>query len=274
MHLGGKGFNQAVAARRLGADVSVIGRVGDDEFGRAFIAALNREDIDARYVTVDADASTGVASIIVEPDGGNAVVQAPRANRRVAPAGIAAASDAFAAANVAMLQLETSDEAAVAFAKAARDTGAKVLLNPAPAAAVPDAMLAFADIIVPNEVEAATLTGTRISTIGDAYAAGDSLCTRGPSTAIITLGANGAVVVAEGLREHIAGMRVVAIDTVGAGDAFCAALAVAVAEGASIIEAARFANAAGAAATTRPGAEPSMPSRATVEALLRDGGGR
>lgn len=272
MHLGGKGFNQAVAARRLGAEVSVIGRVGDDEFGRAFIAALDREAIDARYVTVDADAGTGVASIIVEPDGGNAIVQAPRANRRVAPADIAAAGDAFAGAAVAMLQLETSDGAAIAFAQAARDARATVLLNPAPAASVPDALRALADIIAPNEIEAETLTGTRITTLDEAYAAGEALCARGPRAAIITLGANGAAVVAEGVREHVAGLGVDAIDTVGAGDAFCAGLAIALAEGASIVDAARFANAAGAAATTRAGAEPSMPSRAVVDALVRHGG--
>lgn len=274
MYLGGKGFNQAIASRRLGAEVAVIGRVGDDEFGRQFIAALGREGIDARAVRVDAVAGTGVASIIVEPDGANAILQAPRANRQLSASDIASAGEAFAGADVAMLQLETSMEAAQAFALAARAHAATVLLNPAPASAVPAELLALTDVLVPNEIEAKTLTGIRIETIEDAHAAAGALQARGPRIVVITLGSRGAVSADHDIRTHHEGHPVAAVDTVGAGDAFCAALAVALGEGETLVDAVAFANAAGAAATMRHGAEPSMPTRREVAAVAAKGAQR
>jgi ribokinase len=271
MHLGGKGFNQAVAARRLGADVAVVGRVGDDQFGRRFLEALDREGIDATGVVTDADEGTGVASITVEPDGGNSIVQAPRANRRLDAADVAANAAALAGAGVAMLQLETSMPAAIAFARAARDAGAITLLNPAPAAPVPEALLALTTIIAPNEIEARALTGMGEPGSEGAFAMAGDLLKLGPRGALITLGADGAVACADGLRLHAQRFEVPVVDTVGAGDAFCAALAVRLAEGADLAEALWFANAAGALACTRAGAEPSMPTRSQVDALVTRG---
>ncbi|MBI5284798.1 MAG: ribokinase [Chloroflexi bacterium] len=270
MHLGGKGFNQAVAARRLGADVAITGRVGDDEFGRAFLAALDRDGLDRCAVVTDPTAGTGVASIVVEPDGANTILQDPRANRGLTAADVAAPA-LFDAAAVAMLQLETSMSAAIELARRARAAGATTLLNPAPAAAVPEALLALTDILVPNEIEARTLTGAADHGIDAAFGMAAALLQRGPRAVVLTLGEHGAVLADATQRIHVPRFDVHAVDTVGAGDAFCAALAVRIAEGAPLADAVRFANAAGAVATTRPGAEPSMPHRHEVESLLSRG---
>jgi ribokinase len=271
MFLGGKGFNQAIAARRLGAEVVVTGRVGDDEFGRRFLDALDREGIDRRAVVVDASDGTGVASITVEPDGTNTILQAPRANRHVSQKDIERAAGALASADVAMLQLETSDRAAAAFARAMRSAGARTLLNPAPAAPAAADLLALTDIIVPNQLEAEALAGVRINSVDDAFAAADAIRALGPSAAVITLGERGAIGRSADKRVHESRRDVPVVDTTGAGDAFCAALAVRFAEGAGLRDAVRFANAAGALACTKHGAQPSMPARHDVEALLRKG---
>lgn len=269
MHLGGKGFNQAVAARRLGADVAVVGRVGDDEFGRRFLAALDAEGIDRRAVVVDPNAGTGVAAIIVDADGENAILQAPRTNRRLTAEDVEQLP--LPAAGVAMLQLETSMPAAIAFARRARADGLTTLLNPAPAAAVPEELLALADVVAPNLIEARTITGIDGAGIDTAFAMAELLLRRGPQTTVVTLGGDGAVVIDSATRLHLPGFDVPVVDTVGAGDAFCAAFAVALAEGRPTADAAAFACAAGALATTRHGAEPSLPYRRDVESLVARG---
>ena len=274
MHLGGKGFNQAVAARRLGAEVVVVGRVGNDAFGRQFLAALDGEGIDRRAVVVDADEGTGVASIVVEPDGGNSILQAPQANRHLTSDDIAHAGEAMRCADMAMLQLETAMAPASAFAQAMRESGATMMLNPAPAMPVPAELLALCDIIVPNEIEARALTAGRHAASATAIEMAHDLVGLGPTRAVITLGDEGAVALADGRVHRTPPFQVQVVDTVGAGDAFCAALAVRLAEGAPIEVALRYASAAGALACTAIGAEPSMPRRADVEALLVRGEGR
>jgi ribokinase len=270
MHLGGKGFNQAVAARRLGADVAICGRVGDDEFGRRFLAALDGFRIERRAVVVDATTGTGVASIIVDADGENAILQAPRANRALGPADVAVET-LFEGAAVAMLQLETSMPAALEFARRARAAGAMTLLNPAPAAPVPPELLELTDVVVPNLIEARALTAIDGEGIDGAFTMAEALRRTGPRWAVVTLGGRGAVLADDGGTAYTPAFRVPVVDTVGAGDAFCAALAVRIAEGASVAEAMPFACAAGALAATRPGAEPSLPSRHDVESLLAKG---
>jgi ribokinase len=158
--------------------------------------------------------------------------------------------------------------AAIDFARRARAANAIVVLNPAPIAPAPDELLALVDVIVPNASEAELLTGNTIASMDDAFAAAEALRARGPHTAVVTVGDRGAVAVSHDLRERVAPFAVDCIDTVGAGDAFCGALAVRLGEGAPLAEALRFAASAGALATTRAGAEPSMPSRSAVEALL------
>jgi ribokinase len=173
----------------------------------------------------------------------------------------------FDGAAVAMLQLETSMPAAVEFARQARAAGCRTLLNPAPAAPVPDELLALTDVLVPNELEARTLTGIEGSGIDAAFTMAQALRGRGPETVVITLGERGAVAVDAATHVHVPAFDVPAVDTVGAGDAFCAALAVRLGEGAELAAAVRFACAAGAVASTRAGAEPSMPRRGEIEAL-------
>jgi ribokinase len=271
MFLGGKGFNQAIAARRLGAEVVVAGRVGDDEFGRLFLDALDREGIDRRAVVVDAAAGTGVASIIVEPDGRNTILQAPRANRNVSVEDIQDAAEMLTEASIGMLQLETTTQGAIAFARAMRAAGRRTLLNPAPAAPVDRELLPLIDIIVPNQIEAEALTGKNVHTLEEAFEATHALRNLGPSAAVITLSERGVAGLSAGMQMHEPPFEVEVVDTVGAGDAFCAALAVRLAEDAEFADAVRFANAAGALACTKRGAEPSMPRRDEVQALIAKG---
>ncbi len=271
MYLGGKGFNQAIAARRLGADVSVVGRVGDDDFGTAFLEALDAEGIDRTAVSVDPEHGTGVASIAGDAAGENAILQSPRANRMLSASDVRTAEAAIAGASCALWQLELSDVAAREYVRIAHNAGVRVLFNPAPAGPVPDGVLALTGIIVPNQIEALALTGIDATSIDGAYAAAEALRKRGPTIAVITLGDRGAVAVSDRLRLHAPAFHADVVDTVGAGDAFCAGLAVRLAEGAALPEALRFAAAAGAFACTRPGAEPSMPMRDEVNVLLARG---
>lgn len=274
MHLGGKGFNHAIAARRLGATVEVVGRVGDDAFGRQFLDALDAAGIGRDGVTIDPIDGTGIASIMIEPDGANTIIQAPRANRSLSPGDIGRAAAAFDGADAAMLQLETSMPAAIAFSHAARAAGALVLLNPAPAATAPDELLAAADVIVANEIEVETLTGASAGTIEAAQDAARALLTGHTRAAVVTLGAHGAIAVTDDARQHEPALEVEAVDTVGAGDAFCAALATRLARGAQLRDALAFAVAAGSLAATRHGAEPSMPFAHEVEAAMQSRKGR
>lgn len=271
MHLGGKGFNQAIAARRLGADVSVIGRVGDDGFGRRFLEALDREGIDRTNVSIDPQAGTGVASIVVDANGENAIVQAPQANRRLTAADVEASRSAFSGASAALLQLETSDAAVTAFAASAKAAGAHVVFNPAPARAVADNLVDMADVLIVNEVEAEALSNERVTDSAQTMRVASRLAETHRCAAIITLGRLGAVAASSDTRIETPAHVVAAIDTTGAGDAFCAALTVSLAEGARLHDAMHFANAAGALATTKRGAEPSMPLRSDVEALMAHG---
>ena len=266
-YLGGKGFNQAVAARRLGAEVRMIGTIGDDDFGHRLRAALVREGIGVGGICTDAEAGTGVAAPLIEESGENSIVSVPRANMRLTAADVEAAT--FAETDVVLLQMEVPPETSLAAAQRARAEGARVLLNTAPAGDLPAALHTAADIVVANENEAALLTGLTVQTVEQAFAAAERLRRTTGQTAIITLGGQGAVAVGEGLREHQPAHTVAVRDTTGAGDAYCGALAVRLAETGDLREALVWANAAGALAVTVLGAEPSLPSRHALVALLR-----
>lgn len=266
MHLGGKGFNQAVAARRLGAEVAVTGRVGDDEFGRMFLAALDDEGIDRRAVVIDPTAGTGVATIYVEPNGENTIVQSPRANLNTTVEDIDRAVPHLAGATTAMTQRELSIEGTRRFLQVMR-AGASTLFNTAPAGAIPLNLLGMSDILVANQIEAMTLAGLSCGTLQECSSAGQALLEQRKLVAI-TMGASGSVGETSDGSSFAPAYDVPVVDTTGAGDAFCAALAVRLAEGADLADAMRFANAAGAVACTRHGAYPSMPYRADVEALI------
>ena len=269
MFPGGKGFNQAVAAARLGAEVHMIGRLGTDDFARPFLETLAAEGIDERYVVRDPEAGTGVASPVVEADGSNSIIFVPRANLRLSPADVEAAADAIRASDVLLFQLETPPDASLRAAELARQAGALVIFNPAPALPFPDALWPLCDVLVPNEVEAAMLSG---QPTGDPGNAARALLARGLQAVVVTLGEKGALLVTREGEQHFSPHTVEVVDTVAAGDAFCGALAVCLAEGDLLPEAVRFANAAGALATTIAGAAPSMPQRAAVEALQHGGG--
>ncbi len=263
---GGKGANQAVAAARLGRDVAMIGRLGDDEGGAILRAALDADGVDTRHLATTADVPNGVALIAVGSDGDNAIVVSPGANGRVAPADIDAAGEVLEAATVTLLQLEVPLDAVSA---AAARSGGTVILNPAPApsAPLPMSLLADVDVLVPNQTELATLAGHDGAV--DRAIAGELAATLPSRSVIVTLGAEGALVIDDGTSTHVPAPVVTPVDTTAAGDSFCGALADAIVRGADLVEATRWAVRVGAATTQRSGAQPSLPTPAEVESLLR-----
>jgi ribokinase len=270
--LGGKGFNQAVAARRLGATVAMIGRVGADDFGGRLRAALERERVDTRALVEDAEAGTGVALPMIDAQGDNSIVSVPRANLRLSPADIAAAAEQLDGCDALLLQMEVAVPATVAAARRARAAGARVLFNAAPQAPVPEELLEQAHVLVVNETEAEGLTGAAVPDVDAALVVAERLTAGGRRLAVVTLGARGAVLAGAGLREYLPAHVVSVRDSTGAGDAFCGALAVRLCERDDPRDALAWANAAGACAVTRDGAEPSLPERAAVLRQLKERG--
>lgn len=267
---GGKGFNQAVAARRLGAEVAIVGRVGSDAFALPFMDAMQAEGVDATQVGEDAEEGTGIGMPIVFPDGANSIVYAPRANLRLTAGHVAAARNAIAGADMLLIQLEVPMEANLEAVRIAQGAGVPVMLNPAPASDLPEGLLEQVAFVVPNEVEAAMLAHDALPAPAEKAR---SLFRPGMVASIVTLGERGAVYFAGQDTVDVPPFRVETVDSVGAGDAFCAGLAVATLLGMGLADAVRFASAAGAVAVTRPGASSSLPTRAEVEALLRGGAG-
>jgi ribokinase len=261
---GGKGANQAVAAARLGADVRMVGCVGDDDFGRRLLAALRAEGIDTGAVRTVRSVPTGLAMIAVDAGGENLITVAPGANHQVGPPEVAAA-----AGNPRDILVISAEIPAPAITRALRQDGRKVLnLAPAPENA---ASLVGRDLdwLVVNESEAAAVLGRPVSGLAAAAAAAADLIARGPRHAVVTAGAQGAVLAgpAPDGPATVGGFRVPAVDTTGAGDTFVGALAVALAAGVPPRDAIRAAAAAGAAAVTRHGAQTAMPRPADVLAV-------
>lgn len=265
---GGKGANQAVAAARLGARVSMVGRVGQDSFGTDLLNNLKEAGVDHTYVTQDPDAASGVALIEVDDAGQNSIVVASGANMQLSPADVEAAEAIIAGADILLLQLESPLETVARAAQLARAHQVTVILNPAPAQPLPAGLLSAVNILVPNESETAILTGLPVGDQSEIEAAGARLRDLGVETLILTLGERGAMLVTAGGSQLFPTFKVTPVDTTAAGDAFVGGLAVALAEGLSLPEAIRWGNAAGALATTRLGAQPSLPSRQTLEDLL------
>ena len=267
---GGKGANQAVAAARLGRRVAMIGRVGDDDAGSMLRKALDSAGVDTSGLLTTEHAPSGTALIAVGADGDNAIVVSPGANGRLTAADVDGAADGLGGAGVVLLQLEVPLDAVMAAARNARGT---VVLNPAPAPAapLPAELLDRVDVIVPNQTELATLAGhAGIGAIGEVDAETAVSLARGlPAAAVVvTLGAGGAIVVTPTQVTHVPAPTVTPVDTTAAGDAFCGALADAVVGGADLVAAAGWAVRVGAAATLRPGAQPSLPTAAEVNRLL------
>ena len=266
---GGKGANQAVAAARLGAEVAMIGRVGDDDFGRAQLRNLGELGIDATHVIVDPEAATGIALITLDASGQNSIVLASGANMRLTKEDINTARGIILQSDVLVLQLE-SPLAAVAYAiDMAHAKGVEVILNPAPAQPLAKETLAKVDYLIPNESETALLTGIEVADMDSAKVAAERLRGEGVGVVILTLGDRGAFLVSATESVHIPGYEVAVVDTTAAGDAFVGGFAVALAQGQNLAQAVRYANAAGALAVTRLGAQPSLPTRREVEEFMR-----
>jgi ribokinase len=270
MGMGGKGANQAVGACRLGAEVSMVGRVGDDLFGRRMLETLQGYGVDCEAVQVDAHTGSGVALVVVDKVPENVIVVVPGANMRLTPEDVEAAASNLHAADVLLLQLEIPLPTIERALEVAHTGDTFCILNPAPACPLPKGMLHSAHLLTPNQNEARLLTGVPADTLEGAGAAGKALLKMGAQAVILTLGPMGALLVRPGECIHLDGVRIEdAMDTTGAGDAFMGALAVAIAEGKTLEDATRFANVNGALSTRRPGAMPSMPDRKEVEAYIR-----
>jgi ribokinase len=265
MFVGGKGFNQAVTAARCGAQVTMVGKAGDDLFADRFFAVMEREGIDGRFVVRDSENGTAIGLPMINAQGQNAIINIPRANMALTPTDVERAHQNIAGADVLLLQLEVPVEASQRAAEIARRAGATVVLNPAPARDLPDAFLKLVDIIAPNEIETETLTGQAVADLAMAAGAARVLRERGPRAVVLTLGEQGALSLDDDGEWHVPAHPVTVVDPTAAGDAFIGALAVKLAEGRPLREGIRFANAAGALACTVAGAEPSLPIRAQVE---------
>ena len=264
---GGKGANQAVAAARLGARTWLAGRVGDDAFGQRQRAALDAEGVDLSCLKTVAGTSTGTAVILVADDGQNAIVITSGANATLTGDDVAALDLLFREGLDAMLvQFEIPDEAVAAALALARRHGVLSVLDVGVARDVPRAMLAAADIVSPNESEAEAMTGCTIAGVDDARRAARVLLEKGAREVVLKLGRHGSLYAGESMA-HVRAFDIEVRDTTAAGDAFTAALAT-VWRRLPPAEALRFANAAGALAASREGAQPSMPTRAEVEAFL------
>jgi ribokinase len=265
---GGKGANQAVAAARAGGAVTFVARIGQDMFGEEALTGFRQDGITVEYVTRDASIPSGVAMIFVAENGENSIAVAGGANARLSPTDVNRASQEFAGSSALLMQLETPLETVQAAAELAAQVGVRVILNPAPARALPDELLRLVSILTPNETEAEMLTGVKVMDEAAASEAADRLLARGVNTVILTLGARGAFVANAATRQLVPGFKVEPVDTVAAGDVFNGSLAVALGERRPLLESVRFANAAAAISVTRPGAQPSVPKRPEIERML------
>jgi ribokinase len=265
---GGKGANQAVMAARLDARVSMVTKIGRDVFGEQARRNFEDQGIDTTHVTTDAARPTGVAAILVDDAASNCIVVVAGANEALRAEDVRAAAEAIRSASILLCQLETPLEATLEAFRIAKEAGVRTLLNPAPAATLPDEVLRLTDLLVPNEPELGMLTGRKLASLDQVKAAAGELRGRGPKTVVATLGAQGALIVTEKEATHVPTSAVKAIDTTGAGDAFIGSLAVFLAEGRALAEAVRGANAVAAITVTRPGTQTSFPRRAEVQECL------
>lgn len=265
---GGKGANQAVAAARAGGDVTFVARVGNDMFGEQAIKGFIDDGINVDYVIKDADAPSGVAEIFVADDGENSIAVASGANANLSPADIELAENEIKKADILVMQLESPLETIAAAAHIATLNGVDVVLNPAPAQALPDELLANVSILTPNESEAELLTGIAVTDDESAKKAAVILKQKGIKTVIITMGASGVYVHSDNLVGMQAGFKVKPVDTTAAGDVFNGALSVSLTESMPLNDTIKFAQAAAALSVTKLGAQSSAPTRAEIKELL------
>lgn len=264
MNPGGKGANQAVAVARLGGDVTFIGKIGDDIFGKQSSQLFDEEGVDTNGILADDNSPSGIALITVDERGENSIVVAPGANAHLEPDDVEKVLDNYPDSKILLVQLEIPMPTVEHAARIARGRGMQVILNPAPANSLVPAMFNLIDIITPNVNEAEMLSGMQIVDIPSAKSAAESIHAQGVNHVIITLGRQGAVLLEAGVFHHIPAPQVETVDTTAAGDVFNGALAVALSEGKALKDAVSFACRAASIAVTRMGAQSSIPFRNEV----------
>ncbi|MGA2803137.1 MAG: ribokinase [Acidimicrobiales bacterium] len=265
---GGKGNNQAVTCARQGVATAMVGRVGSDGFGAAIRAQLVAEGVDVSHLTTDPSCATGIAHITVDSAGQNFIIVVPESNHALTVQHVRDAAGLIEHAAVLLVQLEVRLEVVGAALDLARRAGTKTMLNPAPALAVDDELLSKVDLCLPNEVEAAALTGVAVDDVEGAVRAGRALVSRGCGAVVVTLGGKGSVYVDTERVLAVPSFSVPVVDTVAAGDAFCGVLASALARGRDLEASLVRAAAAGALAVGVAGATPSLPTARAVEKIL------
>ncbi len=265
MNPGGKGANQAVAAARMGGQVMLIAKTGNDIFGRKAVEAYQAEGIGTEYVFTDQEQSSGVALISVDASGENSILVAPGANGTLSVGDVRKARNRIENAGILLMQLEIPVETVQYAAAIASARGVKVVLNPAPAQELCPELLKCLYMIVPNETEAELLTGIRVHDWSSAREAADCLAAKGVDTVVITMGSKGAFIREGHQYQEVLAEKVKAVDTTAAGDTFCGTLCVGLSEGMSVPDAVRLACRAAAIAVTRPGAQASCPKRIELE---------
>jgi len=267
---GGKGANQAVACARLGAETYMVGRVGGDVFGKNLKDELEKAGVDHQNVVVDSDTSSGVALIAVEDSAENFIIVIPGANGQIENHDLQRLEDVLTRSKVLLLQLEIPMEMVVSAARLAKEKELRVILDPAPAQTLPEEIYPLLDIITPNETETELLVGFPIQTKEDAAKAAKILKGRGVSHVIIKMGSRGAYALMDDQEKFFKPFQVTPVDTVAAGDAFNGALAVALSENLPVEKAIQWGMAGGALSVTKEGAQPAMPERKELKALMKN----
>lgn len=265
---GGKGANQAVTAARLGARVCFVARLGNDPFGHESLQNLRAENLDTTHVKFDAERATGVAGIFVDDAAENCIIVTPGANAGLSPQDIREAAATIESADSLLCQLETPVEATLEAFRIARRARVRTILTPAPAIPLPEELLRSTDVLVPNETELSLLTDRNVDRLDAVDSAARLLRQRGANAVIVTLGERGALLIDDEGSTAIEPVPVKAVDTTGAGDAFTGGLAVFLAEGLPLRDAARQASRVAALTVTRFGTQPAFPSRAEFEAFV------
>jgi ribokinase len=267
---GGKGANQAVAAAKLGAKVFFIAKLGDDIFGLQSLNNFKKEGVNTKYVLQTQDAPSGVALIMVDDEGNNVIVVAPGANHKLTPEDVKAAESDIASSGALVAQLEVPIETIEFAAMLANKSNVPFILDPAPAQKLSVELLNMVDVLTPNETEAQILTGVEVKDRKSAEAAAQKLLECGVKNVILTMGASGYFSIGKEGKEFIAARKVTAADSTAAGDAFTGSLAVGLAKGQTLSEAALFANDVAAVSVTRMGAQPSMPTIEEIDKFIHE----